>query len=79
MSTTQKGHLFTVTLSISASQFEQLYRGQVKTVLARDRQGKTVQFPAVSLRSFLTHNGIQGTFDIRVDDGNRLVDIQRRE
>jgi hypothetical protein len=78
MSGAGQTQLFTVTLSISRVEFERLYRGQAKSVVARDHQGKTLQFPALSLRPFLSHNGIQGTFVIRVDDNNRLLDIQRR-
>lgn len=78
MTETETTQLFTVTLSIGCDEFERLYRGQAKTVVARDHNGKTLQFPALSLRPFLSHNGIQGTFVIRVDGNNRLVDIRRR-
>jgi hypothetical protein len=69
---------FTLTLSISRADYERLYRGQARTVVARDTQGKTLQFPALSLRPFLSHNGIHGTFVISVDDNNRLLDIRRQ-
>jgi Protein of unknown function (DUF2835) len=69
---------FTVTLSIARTEFERLYRGQARNVLARDAQGKTLQFPALSLRQFLGHEGVSGTFIIRVDASNRLLDIRRR-
>jgi len=69
---------FTVTLSISKADYERLYRGQARTVLARDSQGTTLQFPALSLRQFLSHDGIHGTFVIRVNDNNRLLDIRRQ-
>jgi hypothetical protein len=70
---------FTLTLSISRADYERLYRGQARTVVARDTHGKTLQFPALSLRPFLSHNGIQGTFVISVDDNNRLLDIRRQD
>jgi hypothetical protein len=70
---------FTLTLSISSAEYERLYRGQASTVLARDTQGRTLQFPAVSLRPFLGHNGVHGTFVIRVDGNNRLLAIQRQD
>jgi uncharacterized protein YqjF (DUF2071 family) len=69
---------FTITLSISRTEYERLYRGQAKTVLAHDTQGLTVQFPALSLRPFLAHDGIHGTFCLSVDATNRLLDIRRR-
>ena len=68
---------FTLTLSISSAEYERLYRGQAQTVVAHDTQGRTLQFPAGSLRPFLTHSGIQGTFAIRIDANNRLQDIRR--
>ena len=69
---------FTVTLSISRAEFERLYRGQARSVLARDEQGKTLRFPALSLRPFLRHEGISGTFVIHVDANNRLLGIHRQ-
>lgn len=69
---------FTLMLSISKADYERLYRGQVKTVVARDTQGKTLQFPALSLRQFLSHDGIHGTFVISVDADNRLLGIRRQ-
>lgn len=68
---------FTVELAIDLAQFERLYRGQASTVLARDVHGTRVSFPALSLRPFLQHTGIHGTFIIRVDGDNRLVEIRR--
>jgi hypothetical protein len=68
---------FTLTLSISRADYERLYRGQVRTVVARDQHGRTLQFPALSLRPFLSHNGVHGTFIISVDGNNRLLDIWR--
>jgi len=75
---TNKAQQFTVTLSISRAEFERLYRGQAKTVLTHDHTGKTLQFPALSLQPFVTHDGVQGTFVISIDANNRLLDIQRK-
>ncbi len=70
---------FTVTLSIERAEYERLYRGQATTVVARDSRGITVQFPAQALRAFLNHTGISGTFLIRIDRNNRLLDIRRQD
>lgn len=70
--------LFIVTLAIGRDEFERLYRGEARTVLARDSEGRTLSFPALSLRPFLRQDGVRGTFDIRVDANNRLLDIRRR-
>ena len=55
-----------------------MYRGEARNVVALDTQGRRVQFPALSLRKFVTAEGVSGKFVIRVDADNRLVDIQRR-
>jgi hypothetical protein len=77
MSAQTGGRRFTVDLSIGRDEFERLYRGQARIVLARDKQGRSLSFPALSLRPFLAHDGIRGTFVIRVDENNRLLDIHR--
>lgn len=69
---------YTITLDISADAYQRMYRGEALHVLALDTQGRRVQFPALSLRKFVTTEGVRGTFLIRVDADNRLVDIQRR-
>jgi uncharacterized protein YqjF (DUF2071 family) len=71
-------HTYTVTLNISAEAYQRMYRGEAHNVIARDAKGRSVQFPALSLRKFVTSEGVHGTFLIRVDDNHRLVDIQRR-
>ncbi len=69
---------YIVPLSIEAAAYQRMYGGEARHVVALDVEGRTVQFPAASLRPFVTREGIQGVFVIRVDEKNRLVDIQRR-
>jgi len=69
---------YIVALKIEADAYRQLYRGNARHVIARDTQGCIVQFPAVSLRPFVTREGIDGVFVIRVDETNRLIDITQR-
>jgi len=70
-------HIYTVNLDISAEAYLRMYSGEARIVVARDTQGRSVQFPALSLRKFVTAEGVRGTFLIRVDANHRLVDIQR--
>ncbi len=69
---------FIVPLSISAEAYQSLYRGDARQVFAHDTEGRKIQFPASSLRSFVTHEGIEGIFVIRVDENNRLIEIRRQ-
>ena len=69
---------FIVPLRIEADVYEQMYSGNAKHVIALDVEGRKIQFPAVSLRPFVTREGIEGVFVIQVDEANRLIDIQRK-
>ena len=71
-------HTYTVTLDISAESYQRMYQGVAQNVIAKDAQGRRVQFPALALRKFVTAEGVRGTFLIHVDADHRLVDIQRR-
>jgi hypothetical protein len=70
---------YIVPLNIAADAYRQLYSGHARTVVAHDREGRKIQFPASSLRAFVRHDGISGTFVIRVDQHNKLVGIRRME
>lgn len=69
---------YEVPLSIDREEYLHSYSGHAKVVVARDVHGKRLQFPALALRPFVSHSGIQGTFIISVDVDNRLVDIRRK-
>ncbi|MDR7308363.1 DUF2835 family protein [Rhodoferax saidenbachensis] len=63
-------------LSISAQDYLQYYRGEVRNVLARCQDGRTIQFPATLLTPFVTGRGIHGSFVLTCDDegkGSRLL------
>jgi hypothetical protein len=69
---------FIVPLKINADAYQKMYRGDAQHVVALDIEGRTIQFPAASLRPFVTREGIEGVFVIKVDEANRLIDIQRQ-
>ncbi len=66
-----------VQLSISADEFQRLYEGTVKEVIARSIDGRRVRFPANILRPFVTRVGILGTFHIQFSDENRFQSIEK--
>jgi hypothetical protein len=68
---------YIVPLNITAHAYRRLYSGHARNVLAHDREGRKIQFPAASLRPFVTHEGIRGTFIVRVDEDNKLAGIRR--
>lgn len=69
--------VYDVHLSISAEKMLSYYQGGAQQVIARDSQGLRIVFPAQALRPFVTRDGVQGQFRIRVDDNNKLIDLQK--
>jgi uncharacterized protein YqjF (DUF2071 family) len=69
---------YIVTLNISALAYQRMYSGEARDILAHDMQGRRVRFPAVSLRPFVTRDGVSGVFVLRVDARNKLIEIRRK-
>jgi hypothetical protein len=65
-----------VDLTIDTDELKRLYRGTSRTVVARARDGRWIQFPAQALRSHVASYGVRGAFVLRVADG-RLTAIER--
>ena len=68
-----------VNLRLTPEQIKAFYAGNVSQVSARDRQGVRLVFPIQSLRRFIDHNGISGSFLLTVDAHNRLQSLERLE
>jgi len=71
-----KRETIVIDLAIDAAELLRLYRGFVRTVIARSRDGRWVQFPAHVLRAHVAPHGVQGAFALRVEDG-RLTTMER--
>ena len=69
-----------IDLAIDAEALKRLYRGISRTVVARARDGRWVQFPAQALRSHVgahgVSHGVYGAFALHVADG-RLTTMER--
>lgn len=66
-----------INLAISAEEYQRIYQGAVKDVLAVSVDGRRIRFPAMILRPYVTHTGIQGRFQIIFDAQNRFAGIER--
>ncbi len=69
----------TVQLNISPERFQAYYQGVVEYVVATASDGRTVKFPARVLRSFLSYQGVQGTFEITCDASMKFQSIRRTD
>jgi len=64
-------------LAISAEQYLAYYEGAAREVVVTLANGRSLQFPADSLRSFVSREGVYGEFVLRVDGNNKLQAIKR--
>jgi hypothetical protein len=62
---------------LSADAFLSYYRGSARSVIVRAEDGRRIQLPAASLRPFFLSDGINGEFELTLDDTNKLLEIRR--
>ncbi len=70
-------HFVVLDVSLSADQYIRVYQSTARHVLARDMQGRSVQFPARALQRFVTRDGVHGRFKILFDEQGKLRGIER--
>jgi len=64
-------------LDIPAEDIVRYYSGQVQSVSVQTDDGRRAEFPAMHLREFVSHTGVQGYFELCFDDQNRFQSLQR--
>jgi len=64
-------------IALSTDAFLHYYRGSARSVIVRAEDGRRIQLPAANLRPFLLSDGINGEFELTLDDNNKLLDIRR--
>lgn len=65
-------------LNLSSDQYLRYYRGAARAVQVRAEDGRMVRFPAAALRPFVTHDGVQGEFELILGEDDRLLELRRR-
>jgi len=70
--------LYQFSLNIPYEEYLRFYRAESRAVQVRTAEGVTLRFPAEHLRPFVTHDGIQGFFELESSDtGNKFVALRR--
>lgn len=64
-------------INLPADRLQAVYRGQANRVLVVSRDGRRINLPAHHLRRFMTHSGVQGSFELEFDDTGRLLALRR--
>ncbi|MGC6507520.1 MAG: DUF2835 family protein [Myxococcota bacterium] len=64
-------------LKLSKSQWLRYYKGASNTVMVHSLKGVKIAIPAHHFRSHTTFNGIEGFFELILDNDNKLVSLKR--
>ncbi|QRY78651.1 DUF2835 domain-containing protein [Pseudomonas sp. PDNC002] len=64
-------------ISLPTHRLQALYRGQANRIQVVSRDGRQVNLPAHHLRPFITHTGVQGSFELEFDESGRLLALRR--
>jgi len=67
----------TFSLRITADEYLKNYKGVGVNVKVKSHDGRNLLFPANVLQKFVTHDGIQGHFEMHFDHDNKFTDIKR--
>ena len=68
---------FQFTLSIPAVEYLSYYKGSARWVQVISSDGRRVRFPASALRPFVDEDGVEGRFEMMVDENHKLVTLRR--
>ena len=64
-------------ICLPSDRLQAVYRGHANRVLVVSRDGRRISLPAHHLRPFVTHAGVQGSFELEFDDAGRLLALRR--
>jgi hypothetical protein len=64
-------------LDISSDDYLRYYRGEAQMVQVTAEDGRRIRFPASNLRPFVSREGIRGSFEVTLDQENRLLELRK--
>ncbi|BEU03085.1 hypothetical protein OAG1_18850 [Agarivorans sp. OAG1] len=64
-------------IHISYQEFERVYRGTARSIIATDSNGMRIQIPALRFLPFLDRSGINGRFVLSTDSNNKFLSLQK--
>ncbi len=67
---------FEFNLNLSADKIQRIYQGQARHILVYTDNGTSLQLPAFNFRQYVTVCGIQGRFEVEIDDENKITQLK---
>jgi len=66
---------FEFSINLSADKTQRIYQGQARFILVYTDDGMSLQLPANNFRQYVTEGGIQGRFQVEIDDKNKILQL----
>ncbi len=64
-------------MDLSAAKTRSIYEGQACYILVESDQGLKLQLPAANFRDYVTADGIQGRFNVKIDASNKIIELRK--
>ncbi|MCP4433557.1 MAG: DUF2835 domain-containing protein [Gammaproteobacteria bacterium] len=64
---------FEFNINLSADKTHRIYQGQARYILVYTDNGTSLQLPAINFQRYVTEQGIQGRFEVEIDDRNKII------
>ena len=67
---------FEFDLILSADKTQRIYQGQARYIMVYTDNGTSLQLPAINFRQYVGDRGIQGRFEVEIDDKNKIIQLK---
>jgi len=67
---------YIIELAISREELLKYYRGNANQISVVSVDGQKILFPVTAIQPFVTHQGVFGRFQLKVNSGGRLLSIR---
>nr|WP_136249490.1 DUF2835 family protein [Ningiella ruwaisensis] len=64
-------------ISMSYAHCSDLYSASIRFVIVQAHSGEKIRLPKENLKRFLMPDGIHGRFEMRINDQNKILSINR--
>jgi hypothetical protein len=70
-------HKFEFDMALSAQKTQTIYEGQARYILVETDRGLKLQLPAANFYRYVTADGIQGRFSVKIDADNKIIKMRK--
>lgn len=64
-------------LNISSQDMMKYYRGDANVIATTSDQGLKLQLPVINFRQYITDIGLNGHFEMELDENNKLLTLTK--